>query len=69
MTNTPPIPPRAVLDEVRRILDDRRPAEETIRAIWRVLEPPVRRPPVERTERGWPVLTPAWERHDDPEMP
>lgn len=57
-----------VLAGVRRILDERRPPEQTIHAIRQLLDPP--RAPVQRTERGWPVLrASAWERHDDPEMP
>jgi len=48
--------PATVLVQVCRILDERWPAEETIRAIRRVLEAPADRRPVERTSRGWPVL-------------
>lgn len=64
-----------VLTNVRRVLDERRTAEETIRAIRQLLEPPRERQPIVRTERGWPVLRVSsapgavWERHDDPEMP
>ncbi|MEV6890352.1 hypothetical protein [Kribbella sp. NPDC051137] len=65
-----------VLATVRHILDERRPAEDTIRAIRKLLEPPRERQPVELTGRGWPVLRAseapsgtAWEYHDDPEMP
>lgn len=67
-TGTPSVPLQVALGDVQRILDEHRPAEETIRAVRRVFEPPVRRPLVERTERDWPILTSAWERHDDPEM-
>jgi hypothetical protein len=63
-----------IVAAVRRILDERRPAEETIRTIRALVEPrrepqPIR--PIARTERGWPILqaSDAWERHDDPEMP
>lgn len=70
MTESTPTTPTAVLVEVRRILDQRRPPEETVRAIRQVLDPPVELMSVERTDRGWPVLrASAWERHDDPEMP
>jgi hypothetical protein len=56
--------------EVRRILDQRRAPEETIRAIRQLLDPPVERLPVEHTDRGWPVLrASARERHDAPEVP
>jgi hypothetical protein len=45
-----------VLLQVRRVLDDRRPAEETIRTIRRLLAPPPEQQPLKRTNRGWPVL-------------
>lgn len=58
-----------VVAGVRRVLDDGWSAEQTIRAIRRLLDPPGPPVPVERTERGWPVLrASAWERHDDPEL-
>lgn len=56
------------LAAVRRILDEGRPAEETIRAIRRVLAPANDQAPVERDQRNWPLLG-GWQRHDDPEMP
>lgn len=53
-----------VLAGVRRILDEGRPAQQTIRAIRRVLDPPDPPVPVECTDRGWPVLRAStWERH------
>ncbi|GAB2562629.1 hypothetical protein GCM10027269_15880 [Kribbella endophytica] len=64
-----------VLARVQCILDERRPAEEMIRAIRRLLEPAPEPQPIERNHRGWPVLRassmPAapWSRYDDPEMP
>lgn len=51
-----PTAPQAELAEVRRILGEKRPPEETVRAIRKALEPPIERRPVERTDRGWPVL-------------
>lgn len=48
--------PQVVLSEVRKTLDQRSSAEETIRMIRRLLEPPTRHRPVELTDRGWPVL-------------
>lgn len=62
-----------VLAEVRRILADRRPADETIRAVRRLLNPPREPQPLERTESGWPVLRASdvpmatWEPHLDAE--
>lgn len=53
-TRVPPSP-QVVLSEVRRILDERRAAEETIRMIRRLLTPVMHRP-VQLTDRGWPVL-------------
>ncbi|MGC4942218.1 hypothetical protein [Kribbella sp. DT2] len=60
-----------ILAAVRRILDQRLPAEETIRAIRQLVEPQRKPHPLERTEGCWPILRTsddAWERHDDPEM-
>jgi hypothetical protein len=63
-----------IVIEVRRILDQRQPAEQTIRAIKALVSPPKPKTPVELTARRWPVLHPsappgtAWERHDDPEL-
>lgn len=63
------------LAAVRRVLNAGRPAEETIGAIHRLLDPPRAPQPIERTDRGWPVLRgsnspgAAWEWHDDPEVP
>lgn len=51
-----PASPQIVLSEVHRILDERRAAAETIRAIRRLLEPPAPQQPVQLTDRGWPVL-------------
>lgn len=51
-----PISPQVVLSEVRRILDERRGAHETIRTIRRLLEPPAVQRPVQLTDRGWPVM-------------
>jgi hypothetical protein len=45
-----------VLSQVRGVLDKRYPAEETIRLIRRLLDPPRQQQPIEHTERGWPVL-------------
>ncbi|MFF0270057.1 hypothetical protein [Kribbella sp. NPDC004536] len=50
------MPSPDVLSEVRRILDEHRPAEQTIRAIRRLLDPPAAPVPIQRTDRGWPVL-------------
>lgn len=59
-----------VLADVRRVLDEGRTAEQTIRAIRELLDPPIPSPPLERTERGWPVLRASmWESHNDPQMP
>jgi hypothetical protein len=60
-----------VLAEVRRILDQRWPAEKTIRAVRRLMNPPREHRVIERTERGWPILRAsdapraAWERDKD----
>lgn len=64
-----------VLAGVLSMLDERRPAEETIRAIRRLLEPAPEPQPIERNSRGWPLLrastlpAPTWSHHDDPETP
>lgn len=60
-----------VVAGVRRVLDESRPPEETIREIRDLIEPRREPSPIERTERDWPILyaSEAWERHDAPETP
>ncbi|MDX2969484.1 hypothetical protein PWY87_09100 [Kribbella solani] len=62
--------PQDVLAGVRRILDERRAPEETIRAIRRLLQPPAAPRPRQHTDAGWPVLrASSWEQHTSPKVP
>ncbi|WP_427887125.1 hypothetical protein ACQHIV_29540 [Kribbella sp. GL6] len=61
---------QGVVAGVRQVLDAGWSPEQTIRAIRRLLDPPGPPVPVQRTERGWPVLRAStWDCHDDPELP
>ncbi|GAA1599180.1 hypothetical protein GCM10009804_64730 [Kribbella hippodromi] len=66
MSESVPIRSEEVLAGVRRILDERRAPEETIRAIRRLLKPPVALPTRQHTDGGWPVLrASAWNPDDN----
>ncbi|TCO35953.1 hypothetical protein EV652_101841 [Kribbella steppae] len=68
MNQSAPREPTAVLAEVRGILDVHRAAEDTIRMLRGLLDPPLKQRPVKLTDRGWPVLrSAAWVGDDVPE--
>lgn len=59
----------AVIQEIRVVLASARPPFEKLRAVEIALHRPrVETRPVQLTGDRWPLLTDAWDTHDDPEM-
>ncbi|MGW6277724.1 hypothetical protein [Kribbella sp. NPDC055071] len=54
-----------VRQQILAILSSDRPPAEKVRAVELAANPPPPPEPIEVTDRGWPVLGTAWERHDD----
>lgn len=55
----------AVRRNIRDILASDRAPTEKLRAVRLALDPPTPLPPIQVTDRGWPVLTAAWDRRTD----